>query len=474
MSKFLKIVLLCGCVLSASYSFAQKDDFLSMKDGKMILKINTNITQSTLDSIMKKINMMSLSLDSLIQKNLSKQYVLDGWVIDKIGKDAVELSKNLSQMENHFDLNNPFIISSQAISEENNFTYFPQAPFGYNSFKKRMSVKPLPNSDKTRFVLYGKLKANSVYLSGDFNAWATEDNRMIKTDTAWYCDIKLTPGKHIYKFIVDGEWISDPENKQREDDTYGAYNSVYFVCNHIFQLENYESAKKVILSGSFNDWNERDLVMLKSQNSWILPVYLQDGTYQYKFIVDKNWITDPKCKTNIDDGFGNINSVQSIGEPTVFTLDAFAYANEVYLAGDFNNWRRNEIKLTRENKVWKCQYVLAPGNYLYKYVVDGNWIEDANSTLKVVQPNYTFTLRGYPNAKDVRISGSFINWINPGISMIKKDSIWVCSFHLNPGKHNYKFIVDGNWIIDPDNPLYENNEYDTGNSFIWFDDKNNK
>lgn len=459
------------CVISASDSFAQTDDFMSMKDGKMILKINTNLTQRELDSIMQKINMMKLSVDSLHQKTLSRRYELDGWKIEKIGKNYVEITKNIGHNSTYFDLNNPFVISNQKLSQENSYTYFPAATFGYNVFKNKISVKPIENSSKTRFLLYGKSKASKVYLSGSFNAWATEDINMIKTDTAWYCDILIPPGKHIYKFIVDGDWLSDPENKQKEDDTYGGSNSVYFVCNYLFRLNNFENAKKVILTGNFNDWNERDLIMMKSQNSWKLPVYINDGTYQYKFIVDKNWITDPQCKNNIDDGYGNINSVVSIGNPTVFTLDRFMYAKDVYLAGDFNNWRRNEIKLNIENKTWKSYYVLAPGNYFYKYVVDGNWVEDPNGTLKVVQPNYTFKLKGFENAKEVRISGSFINWVNPGITMIKQDSVWTYSFHLEPGKHSYKFIVDGKWIIDPNNPFFENNEYNTGNSFIWFDDR---
>ena len=44
---------------------------------------------------------------------------------------------------------------------------------------------------------------------------------------------------------------------------------------------------------------------------------------------------------------------------------------------------------------------------------------------------------------------------------------WVFSVHLSIGKHLYKFIVDGKWMIDPGNPLWEDNEYGTNNSVIW-------
>lgn len=467
MSKIIRIILLLMLGIYTSNVYAQKNDFILIKDGKMHLRINTTITQQKLDSILRAVNMMNMSIDSLRSNSLNKTYTLEGWEVYKSGKDFVELVKVMDRGTDKFDFNNPFIVDQPANSTFENSTYYPKAIFGYNNFKNKISVKPSPVKGKTRFSYYGRLKANTVYLSGSFNAWATEELKMINTDTAWFCDISLAPGKHLYKFVVDGEWVNDPENKQKEDDTYGAYNSVYFECNYDFILKNYSSAKKAILTGSFNNWNERDLILKKVNDTWKLSVYLQDGTYAYKFIVDKQWITDPMCNKNIDDGYGNINSILSIGNPTVFILDAFAYAKEVYLAGEFNNWRKNEIKLVRENKVWRCTYVLAPGNYLYKYVVDGEWILDPASPIKTVQPNYTFKLEGFKDAKDVRISGSFINWLEPGIPMIKVDSNWVFSFHLDPGKHSYKYIIDGKWIIDPNNPLFEQNEFDTGNSFIW-------
>jgi hypothetical protein len=31
----------------------------------------------------------------------------------------------------------------------------------------------------------------------------------------------------------------------------------------------------------------------------------------------------------------------------------------------------------------------------------------------------------------------------------------------------YKFIADGNWILDPANQLWEQNEHGNGNSVVW-------
>ena len=40
---------------------------------------------------------------------------------------------------------------------------------------------------------------------------------------------------------------------------------------------------------------------------------------------------------------------------------------------------------------------------------------------------------------------------------------------VSSGNYEYKFIVDGTWILNPFNKLYEQNEYDTNNSILWID-----
>ena len=50
--------------------------------------------------------------------------------------------------------------------------------------------------------------------------------------------------------------------------------------------------------------------------------------------------------------------------------------------------------------------------------------------------------------------------------MARDDNGWYISLYLKPGKYTYKFVVDGKWILDPDNKLWEENEYGTGNSVL--------
>ena len=59
-----------------------------------------------------------------------------------------------------------------------------------------------------------------------------------------------------------------------------------------------------------------------------------------------------------------------------FSLNA-AEAKEVVLMGDFNNWSPEKHPMQRdENGMWNKAVMLSPGNYEYKFLVDGQWRED--------------------------------------------------------------------------------------------------
>jgi 1,4-alpha-glucan branching enzyme len=54
-------------------------------------------------------------------------------------------------------------------------------------------------------------------------------------------------------------------------------------------------------------------------------------------------------------------------------------ATHVSMAGDFNDWNPNVTPLRRTGAagVWSVVVPLAPGAYLYAFVVDGDWVADA-------------------------------------------------------------------------------------------------
>ena len=68
----------------------------------------------------------------------------------------------------------------------------------------------------------------------------------------------------------------------------------------------------------------------------------------------------------------------------VFSFDAPA-AKEVAVAGDFNGWdfKKHPLKKDKDG-TWKAIVMLPPGDYGYKYYVDGEWRNDpANSEVSV-------------------------------------------------------------------------------------------
>ena len=71
-------------------------------------------------------------------------------------------------------------------------------------------------------------EAKDVYIVGDFNHWKISDaSRLLRhEDGRWEKSYTLTPGKYRYKFVVDGEWVLDSLNQEKEQNPYGTYDSV--------------------------------------------------------------------------------------------------------------------------------------------------------------------------------------------------------------------------------------------------------
>jgi hypothetical protein len=83
-----------------------------------------------------------------------------------------------------------------------------------------------------------------------------------------------------------------------------------------------------------------------------------------------------------------------------------------------------------------------------------------------VKGNTTFRLKGHPNARIVAVAGSFNEWNQSQVLCAKEPTEWVCRLDLAPGKYTYKFIIDGDWILDPDNATTEDDERGFTNSVL--------
>lgn len=158
---------------------------------------------------------------------------------------------------------------------------------------------------------------------------------MTKTDSGWIAHVRLKPGKYWYKFIIDGNWNIDNDNMLHENDGMGNENSVFYKTHFLFFLDGFTNAKRTYLAGSFNIWRPAELQMVRTPTGWELPLYLAEGTHTYKFIADREWITDPKNENRLPDGQGGFNSVILIGKPYLFKLTGYLDAKSGCVNGIF-------------------------------------------------------------------------------------------------------------------------------------------
>jgi Glycogen recognition site of AMP-activated protein kinase len=193
--------------------------------------------------------------------------------------------------------------------------------------------------------------AKSVFVAGDFNSWnATGVSLLKKEDGTWIVSVPLEPGTYEYKFIVDDQWVEDPDNPEKKVDPFGGSNSLLVVKDDgsvavagaaiaadspapaksvgkitvgpprevdggIEFTYKGSSASTVALAGSFNGWNATELPLSPDgQGNWIIVHPLKAGQHEYKLVVDGAWFADPENPDTQADPYGGANSLVTVDE----------------------------------------------------------------------------------------------------------------------------------------------------------------
>ncbi len=75
---------------------------------------------------------------------------------------------------------------------------------------------------------------------------------------------------------------------------------------------------KVFIAGTFNDWNPTSHPLEYRPNKNVFRAYLllEEGTHEYKFVVNGVWQEDPNCPERVPDGEGAFNSVIHVQLPS--------------------------------------------------------------------------------------------------------------------------------------------------------------
>lgn len=74
-------------------------------------------------------------------------------------------------------------------------------------------------------------------------------------------------------------------------------------------------SSSVAVAGTFNDWEPAPLTAKsKGKSARFSRVFLlPPGRYEYKFVVDGEWISDPNCAATVINEHGTLNSCLQVG-----------------------------------------------------------------------------------------------------------------------------------------------------------------
>jgi hypothetical protein len=350
------------------------------------------------------------------------------------------------------------------------------------------------------------LNITSVAVGCEVNAWSVVEWRMNKINAYWYelrvpYSIFEKKTQWEFKFFVNNEYWVEPASGMTNivpisaggQNTTKRYNLVATipqpaVQQFTFRLSGFPDARAVYLAGTFNDWNPRATPMMRKGNEWTVALPLKPMGYSYKFIVDGVWKLDPANPESVDDGAGHTNSflaIPSLSGSTQFILNGYGNAKKVAVGGTFNGWNPERHYFAKQQTtsgiVWTCRLNIHPGYYEYRFWVDGEPMRDPLKTLTTKneygedcsvlllpsrEGNVEFVLKGYNTAKTVALAGTFNDWSSRRHLFFRQGDQWVCRIRLKQGSYKYKFVVDGEWILDPENKQVVENEFGSGNNAL--------
>ena len=81
--------------------------------------------------------------------------------------------------------------------------------------------------------------ARTVCVAGTFNHWLPEAKTLHSSGVGnWWKETALPPGTYEYCFVVDGQWIPDPQARQTVANPFGGRNSILTVATSLAAAEN--------------------------------------------------------------------------------------------------------------------------------------------------------------------------------------------------------------------------------------------
>jgi 1,4-alpha-glucan branching enzyme len=89
----------------------------------------------------------------------------------------------------------------------------------YNKGRKKGTV---------RFSVQAGQQSQKAAVAGDFSQWKPKAMRRQKNGS-FAATLAIPPGRHEYKFVLDGDWVHDADVPETILNRFGTFNSVAIV-----------------------------------------------------------------------------------------------------------------------------------------------------------------------------------------------------------------------------------------------------
>lgn len=167
------------------------------------------------DQLLETIIRMNVTLRKSVAQGMS---VLQLDIKSNGARDHMALAQEVIRMEGAEEF-------KQALAE----VAFKQEEVALPTAPRIPAIEPASEpADRGIIFSINAPQAKEVHIVGDFNHWKiNEASRLARLDDgSWQKKLALTPGKYRYKFVVDGEWLLDSKNSEKEQNPFGTYDSV--------------------------------------------------------------------------------------------------------------------------------------------------------------------------------------------------------------------------------------------------------
>jgi tetratricopeptide (TPR) repeat protein len=364
--------------------YTQIDGISIVKDSQKVdrkKQVVTDVLKSckTVDealAYLNKYNLIKLKYAQLFIGDATGNYatVTGGYVVNKTSNSFA--LTNYSINNGHKEACHRRDVATQYLNSTTNFQLKD-----ISSILEKASVKT-PNNSTTNFSLAVNLKTSTIYLyyKHDFTIVST----LVLSE-------ELKKGKH-HKDIQ--KYFPESITKMLES-TYKS-NGINAV------VEQYKALKKT----SVEKYNYKNDDALKLAINWLEKGQANDAILLVKCLheFDPNnttilsWLGIAYRKANKIEESNNYFSKVLVEKPNdylatlwgkqesqkvTFKLPDFENAEQVSHIGEFTEWKKNAIKMKKENGYWLCNVTLPKGEVIYKFIVNNIYYADSKNYMHV-------------------------------------------------------------------------------------------